>query len=370
LSDIHDPDNWDGWEAWDSEITVDEETSMTGTASLRVEADTDSPRVASIYRFASPQDFSGRYPVCGLRWMSDTGGRELDNRSLNIHLMDDRDRTVDFTHWCLMQFVREGAWQRIAPTLNANSVDPEFDFGAVVQIDVYHYTGGEYAAGFWIDDIRFPRSDRERGAVMIQFDDSSPTVYETAYPIMERHGIPGTFNVISRRVGPDGSVSVQQLDEMADDGWTIAAHPQYERSLPSMDGEEIQRVIRRETRFLDEHGFDSTVMAWPYNEWSARSVEIASEYIDLAFGGGNGPHVNPPAPGTELVYPRVNDKSGPDGKTSLPWNAIEQAIERDGLACLTFHRVNEERTSESVFEDLIERISSSPLDVLTPADLL
>jgi hypothetical protein len=32
LSDIHDPGKWDGWEAWDSEITVDGETSMTGTA--------------------------------------------------------------------------------------------------------------------------------------------------------------------------------------------------------------------------------------------------------------------------------------------------------------------------------------------------
>ena len=157
---------------------------------------------------------------------------------------------------------------------------------------------------------------------------------------------------------------------MADDGRTIAAYPQYERSLPSMDGEEIQRVIRRETRFLDEHGFDSTVISWPYNEWSARSVEIASEYIDLAFGGGNGPHVNPPAPGTELVYPRVNDNSHPDGRTPLSWNAIEQAIDRNGLACLTFHRVDEERISEKEFEDIVKRISSSPLDALTPADLL
>jgi len=76
LSDVHDPDNWDGWEARDSEITVDKETSMTGTASLRVAADTDSSRVAARYGFASQQDFSGRYPVCGLRWMSDTGGLE------------------------------------------------------------------------------------------------------------------------------------------------------------------------------------------------------------------------------------------------------------------------------------------------------
>ena len=70
---------------------------MTGTASLRVEADTDSPRAASRYRFASPQDFSGRYPVCGLRWMSDTGSQEFDCRSWNIRLMDDRDRTVTFS---------------------------------------------------------------------------------------------------------------------------------------------------------------------------------------------------------------------------------------------------------------------------------
>jgi protein tyrosine phosphatase (PTP) superfamily phosphohydrolase (DUF442 family) len=68
--------------------------------------------------------------------------------------------------------------------------------------------------------------------------------------------------------------------------------------------------------------------------------------------------------------PQVNNKSHPNGNTQLSWNAIEQAIDRNGLACLTFHRVDEERISEKEFEALVKQISSSPLDVLTPADLL
>lgn len=66
---------------------------------------------------------------------------------------------------------------------------------------------------------------------MIHFNDSDPSVYDTAYPII-KHGIPGVPNVISRNIGSDGELSVNNLQDLSDTDWTIAGHPQYNRSIP------------------------------------------------------------------------------------------------------------------------------------------
>lgn len=363
--ELHNSDSWEGWEQWGGEKSIDEQESLTGNSSLRVEADQSADRAAVRYRFASRQDFSQRFPVFGLKWKpapqdaADTGGR-----SCGLRLVDDEDRVATFYQSFYRTFILGGKWQRVAPSFRQDRSDSDFDFQNVVKIEFYHYTGGEYSATFWIDDLRLPRSDRDRGAVMIHFDDSSSTVYDTAYPIMKRHGIPGTFNVITERIGGKNSPSVHNLREMSDNGWTIAAHPQYYDQLTDVSDRELREKMEQEVNFLSENGFAPSIIAWPYNQWDARSIKIAEDYFDVGFSGGSGPHIHPPASGTELIYPRIAGNN-----IELHRNAIDHVAERNGLACPLFHIIGES-ISEREFADFAEYVASKPVDVVTASDLL
>lgn len=65
--------------------------------------------------------------------------------------------------------------------------------------------------------------------ILITFDDGWKTVYENAYPIMKKYGIPGTIYVIPKYSSPDSDryewfSSVEEFKEMYNDGWCIANH--------------------------------------------------------------------------------------------------------------------------------------------------
>lgn len=361
LTDLHRTDAWDGWEEWGGDMAVDEGTAMDGDRSLHVAADGDADRAGVRFRFTAPQDLSERFPVLRFKWDPTP---PYDKGSVGCRLADGAGRTAVFGQHSFPEFAREDAWHRLAPTFRPTDSDAGFDFADVVRLDLYHYTGGAYPAAFWTDEVRFVRSRLDTGAVMIHFDDANTSVYETAYPVMKRHGIPGTFNVISGNVGPGENLAVRNLREMADDGWTIGSHPQSKRALPEMDDAELREAIETEVTFLSANGFTPTVLAWPYNEWDARAVDIAGDYFEFGFAGGSGPHTYPPAPGTELTYPRTG------GDPARHRALVDHARRRNGLLALTYHGAGRGHVPVGTFTDIVEHVATTDVAVLTASDLL
>ncbi len=60
--------------------------------------------------------------------------------------------------------------------------------------------------------------------VVMTFDDGLESTYKIAYPIMKQYGIKGTVYVIPSLVGTSGYMTLNQLTELHDAGWTIASH--------------------------------------------------------------------------------------------------------------------------------------------------
>lgn len=64
------------------------------------------------------------------------------------------------------------------------------------------------------------------GMVTIVFDDGLSSIYEYAFPVLSRYGVPATVGAIATRVGngdPD-FMDAKQLHELAKAGWEIASH--------------------------------------------------------------------------------------------------------------------------------------------------
>ncbi len=60
--------------------------------------------------------------------------------------------------------------------------------------------------------------------VVITFDDGLESTYTIAFPIMQQYGIKGTVYVVPSLVGTSGYMTLDQLTELHNAGWTIASH--------------------------------------------------------------------------------------------------------------------------------------------------
>jgi peptidoglycan/xylan/chitin deacetylase (PgdA/CDA1 family)/methionine-rich copper-binding protein CopC len=60
--------------------------------------------------------------------------------------------------------------------------------------------------------------------IVLTFDDGYTSVYTNAFPIMQQYGIKGTVYVNTALVGTTGRLTLQQLHDLYDAGWTIANH--------------------------------------------------------------------------------------------------------------------------------------------------
>jgi len=102
--------------------------------------------------------------------------------------------------------------------------------------------------------------------VVIQFDDADVSVYEKAFPLMKKRGIPGTFNVITSRVGSEGNVTWSQLHEMQNAGWSICNHTHTHSNLMEGDIEAAIRSAETGSLNLAHRGFrGARFLAPPYN---------------------------------------------------------------------------------------------------------
>lgn len=60
--------------------------------------------------------------------------------------------------------------------------------------------------------------------VVITFDDGDASIYNNAFPIMQKYGFVGVFYLITSYFGGTGIVTVDQVREMLNAGWEIGSH--------------------------------------------------------------------------------------------------------------------------------------------------
>jgi len=325
---------------------------------LELESGTDVSASAAERRFDAPRDLSGRAFSLAGRWEAPADG-------WYHYILELRDRSGDriqYTQTVQTDHLRE----RHRIDLGFHSTVGEPDLTEVVSVAVGTWVG-EQASRVVVDHVRStPTADT--GYVVFTFDDVPESTYTIARPAMEEHGFAGCGAVIKEWVGTSAAMSMQQLDELADDGWEFCSHPQYDdRPTTAMSREELRGTLVEYKQWLLDHGFDrgADTIIYPYGLVDDEALDVVADFHRLGFTlhrAGYGPRISAP-----LLAGRV-DGDDPEAVQ----RAVDHAAEYGLLVPIMYHGIDEgDRVSATAFEQTVAHVAEvSNVEVVTPGEYL
>jgi peptidoglycan/xylan/chitin deacetylase (PgdA/CDA1 family) len=157
--------------------------------------------------------------------------------------------------------------------------------------------------------------------VAVTFDDAFLSVYEQAYPIMVRLGLPGTLFVPTSLIGTSEpmawpgidqwlggpyeselvGMSWQQVTELADGGWEIGSHTRTHPHLTEVHGEALAQELQGSREDLEQRlGRPCPSLAYPYGDVDEHVVGAAVQAGYRTAAGLPGR----PEPADPLRWPR------------------------------------------------------------------
>jgi peptidoglycan/xylan/chitin deacetylase (PgdA/CDA1 family) len=166
------------------------------------------------------------------------------------------------------------------------------------------------------------RAGDDGRVVAVTFDDAFRSVYDIAFPLMQRLGIPGTVFVPTAwpgraepmewegidhwQGGPHehelACMTWEQLRELQDAGWEIAAHTHTHPHLTQVDDERLADELRRSRDICAERtGVPCESLAYPYGDVDERVI-AATEGAGFTWAATMKASIPDPRP---LYWPRV-----------------------------------------------------------------
>ena len=148
-------------------------------------------------------------------------------------------------------------------------------------------------------DIMEGRVKANGNEVFVTVDDGFKSVYETAWPIFKRYGVPFVVFLSTRAIedGYKSMMSWKMVEEMSKDGVTFAnhthRHPHLGSLRPGETDNEYRKRIREEvmtaTLILEKHGIRNSLFAYPYGEYNNIIIEeLRGLGYDLMFSQNPG----------------------------------------------------------------------------------
>ncbi len=114
--------------------------------------------------------------------------------------------------------------------------------------------------------------------VVISFDDGYLDIYQNAFPIMHELGFVGTAYIVASRLQLNNFVDVEQIQEMADDGWEIGSHSMTHTDLTT-DYSIANYEMQNSMLTLEEAtGETISSFAYPYGRSDEFITTKVSEY--------------------------------------------------------------------------------------------
>lgn len=137
--------------------------------------------------------------------------------------------------------------------------------------------------------------------IVFDFDDGLSSVHTNAFPIMKKYGIKGTCHVITSYVGTGSCMTVAQLRELQESGWTIDSHGDTHVNLSLLDEAGQLAELKTSMDWLKARGFDYDTIATPYGGFNTVSLKLFQQlgyrmhrgYSSLGYGSDIFPFINP-----------------------------------------------------------------------------
>ncbi|QCS43238.1 hypothetical protein [Natrinema versiforme] len=355
----------DGFEALDEwtamidagELEAETKSPYAGSQSARLTA-TEDTEYAAVYRTV-PDGLDLRGTTLSLA--TKFTGRDQLRLTLELFAPNSRDAYA-------VQRTLTGPsdrWVRV--DFGTDRVDGQPDLSNVREIRLTARRRGDLSGSIdcLVDDLR--TVDRpETGNVMLLFDGTLESHATRAADLMESYGFAGVEAVIPEAIGEGDRLTLDQLHDLNDAGWDMAARPRTgSRYLHEYTPEKQEGMIRRTKAFLENRGFEDGAnhFVTPRNVLGPNGLDLVREHHEQAFRFGGGPN------GLPLTDPHnVGFFSGAAGEETKSY--VDFAADYGQLAVLHFEHIGADGLSEGAFADLLAYVDRQDVDVVTATDLL
>lgn len=256
-----------------------------------------------------------------------------------------------------------GDWFRL--DVGARDVNglPELENVQKIELRV---RGGGSDTKFWLDDLRRVPSP-EQGYALLFFDDGLTSTYKHAYDVLSERDMPATVSVVTENVGTDGHLGLDQLDELASNGWNVCSHTSTHTNLEDISRLTAEREIVNAKEWLVDQGFETGArwLVYPYGGFSEAVTNFAGDHHDLAFR-----YMGTRSVGSGRVTQEMTVSRGDASDIDTAKKMVDLGQLYSDLELFTFHDINGSGDGLAVtprqFEEFVNYLESSSLTVVTP----
>lgn len=200
--------------------------------------------------------------------------------------------------------------------------------------------------------------------VAITFDEYR-TTFDVAFPIMERHGLVGTYYVDPRQIDIEGGIASSEIRQMQDAGWEIGLYSvQNIHSLVGQEGPSAARAwLSNIKSMMLEKGFEIASLAAAQRAWGSEERDIAEgQFANVRVVDHFEVQQYPIA---DWLHVKAGGTASLSASDSLSEMAVrlDQVIEQSSLWTVVVHRVSDDgdpiyTVSPEFFESMIAMISA------------
>jgi hypothetical protein len=192
--------------------------------------------------------------------------------------------------------------------------------------------------------------------VMIGFDDGWKSQITYAKPILDKYGFKTSFFVVCNYAdsGNIRRMNWQDIAALQKDGMDIESHTMDHKPLNMLSWDGLLYEIAGSKQCLADHGIDSSIFAYPYNQGSniPSVVDIVSKYYSFARTGTD-PLMSLNCNGF------MNKPQQPDCRTYLPDGQLTFENRYDIRSASFFHISSDHNyTPSEMFQKFIQQVNS------------
>ena len=140
------------------------------------------------------------------------------------------------------------------------------------------------------EDTQLPKK-----SVILTFDDGNINVITTAFPIMNKYDFTGVAYIVYAYLGAAGSMDIDQVKTLAENGWEIGSHSFSHADLIDHQERLGTEIVMSRTMLERKLGVPVLTFAYPFGRFNSSAVDLVKRagYI-AAFGVENNqkPEVN------------------------------------------------------------------------------
>lgn len=341
-----------GWSVEGGSIHADQSTVYAGSQSARLERG-DGP-----VRLTRDVDLDLSAENLSMAFRMESSGNAVVE--FYLRAPDAEDQLV------LGEGVRQessGDWFR----LDAGARDvvglPELE--NVQQVEVRVRGGGSDTA-FWLDDLRRVPSP-DQGYALLFFDDGLQSAYTEAYDVLSERDMSATVPVVTDNVGDDGNLSLDQLGDLASNGWNVCSHTSTHTNLENISRLTAEQEIVNAKEWLVDQGFEtgSRWLVYPYGGFSEAVTNFAQNHHDLAFR-----YMGTRSVGSGRVTQGMTVSRGDASDIETAKKMVDLGQLYNDLELFTFHDIDASGDGLAVtpreFEEFVTYLEDSSLTVVTP----